>query len=608
MTIGNKIILLLGGCLVMTCLALETTANWVLGNLGEETALATLDSVREATEKDLANIGYGLDRLGAQIEKDDRLAAAVAAKDMAKVMELATGYMQGEFVDMVTVMDKDAVVLARAHNPGRSGDVRHSANVDAAFKAGRRTVGLEAGKLIRLNMTVSVPLIDAGGEIVGCVAAGRDLSTKGGFVAGIKRIFDVESTIFINDERVTTTIKDAHGNPAVGTKLANVAIRDAVLLRGETVFADSPILGVPYKTVYWPWRGADGRIGGILFAGKSKENLEAARRENVKFIIIIAFACCFLVSIPVTFVLRGIVGPMKKLEHGVAAVIQGDYSSRVATEGKDEIGHLSRTFQSMIEQTKTQLGFAHSLQNSITIPLVVVNSNGDVTDVNQQFLDLWGLTGTPEDHVGKTSGGLLGGSPSSRTELDDVIDSGESVHDVYVTRTNAKGAVLSLRISASPLVDLDGKRIGACMFLVDETATHARQDRILALNGGVPESGAQGRAVPLGQESAFCSLAVRFRATGESLDAIVRIAEGTANAVRDIAADTARQAKAGAELAKKMGEMMEMARRAMADMNGSETAVAELVELSRDLRRTIDGMAAGPEGKRAGPKSGHPPR
>ncbi|MDR1855707.1 MAG: cache domain-containing protein [Desulfovibrio sp.] len=607
MSIGNKLMLLLGMCLILICLALQGVAGWVLGDLGEGAAMVTLDSVKQATEREVADIMYSLDRLGALIEKDDRFIAAVAARDIAKIMKFATEYMNGLFVDMVTVMDKDAVVLFRVHNPGQSGDVRHSANVDAAIKKGRRVVGFESGKLIRLNLSVAIPLFNREGELVGSVAAGRDLSTKGDFVAETKRIFDVESTIFLKDERVTTTLTDERGKSAVGTKLGNLAIRDAVLLRGETVFADSPILGVPYKTVYWPWRNSEGEVGGIFFAGKSKASLEAARLENIKLVVIVGFACCFLLSFPATLIIRGIVDPMKELEHGVGAVMLGDYSRRVATEAKDEIGHLSRTFQSMIEQTKARLGFAQSLQNSITIPFVMVNSNGAVIDVNRQFLDLWGLTGTSENHLGKTSGTLLYGKAMGRTMLDNVIASGEPVHDVSVTRTNAKGAVLSLRISVSPLLDLDGKCIGACMFLVDETAAHAELARVIALNGRITESGAPVNETAPRHESAFFSLVEQFRMTGENLDTIVQTIEETVNAVRDISMDTARQAKVGAELAKKMGEMLEMAGRAMADTNGTEKAVAGLVELSRDLKRTIDGLVAETGEKRPKSESRHLP-
>jgi methyl-accepting chemotaxis protein len=495
-------------------MALEVVANYTLITLDENGATETLTSAKVSVDGEIAGLLDGFDSLGALLEKDHVLGEAVAKKDDATIRDLANAYMRGRFIDLVTVLDSTATVLLRAHLPDQFGDVRKSRNVEVALKEGKRTIGLEGGKLIKLNMSCSVPVFHEG-KIVGCVILGRDLS-KGRFVASIKKVFGLECTIFLGDERVSTTIMGKDGKPAVGTKLTNVAIRDAVLQRGETVFAESPILGKMYKTVYWPWRDATGKIGGIFFAGQPTDALVAAQRENLLFFLGVGLLACLVMVVPAIFVVRGIVGPLRKLEKGAEAVIAGDFQQQVASNAKDEVGQLSRTFQQMIGQLEARVGFAQSLEMGIVMPFVVVDVGGKVIFVNRHLLDLWGRSGRPEDYLGRTSGEVLVGSAGAKTPIDHVLETKEPLVNHTASRLNAQGVKVSVRISASTLTNLHGEVIGACMFIVDETEIRTQQERIMALNERITASIKQAHNVSRQQADAFQRLSEQLHTTRQS--------------------------------------------------------------------------------------------
>lgn len=89
----------------------------------------------------------------------------------------------------------------------------------------------------------------------------------------IKDEIDIVSTVFLNDTRITTSIKDAEGNRIVGT-LANPEVIEKVLVNGGDFKGETTINGMLYKTLYTPIRDDGGKIIGMWFVGTEYENLQ----------------------------------------------------------------------------------------------------------------------------------------------------------------------------------------------------------------------------------------------------------------------------------------------------------------------------------------------
>ncbi|NLO99419.1 MAG: hypothetical protein GX386_03890 [Clostridiaceae bacterium] len=89
----------------------------------------------------------------------------------------------------------------------------------------------------------------------------------------IKDEIDIVSTVFLNDTRITTSIKDAEGNRIVGT-LANPEVIEKVLVNGGDFKGETTINGMLYKTLYTPIRDDGGKIMGMWFVGTEYENLQ----------------------------------------------------------------------------------------------------------------------------------------------------------------------------------------------------------------------------------------------------------------------------------------------------------------------------------------------
>ena len=87
----------------------------------------------------------------------------------------------------------------------------------------------------------------------------------------LKKLTNIDGTIFYGDTRVSTTITDANGQWFVGTK-ASEEIVQRVLKNGEEVFVDDiQINGEDYCAYYVPlYQTGSDEIIGMVFAGESK--------------------------------------------------------------------------------------------------------------------------------------------------------------------------------------------------------------------------------------------------------------------------------------------------------------------------------------------------
>ena len=87
----------------------------------------------------------------------------------------------------------------------------------------------------------------------------------------IKKQSGIDITFFWDDIRIMTTIEDAYGVSAVGTK-ADSRVADVVLREGKSFYSKNlSINDKKYVGYYVPLKNTGGEIVGMIFAGKQKE-------------------------------------------------------------------------------------------------------------------------------------------------------------------------------------------------------------------------------------------------------------------------------------------------------------------------------------------------
>ena len=168
---------------------------------------------------------------------------------------------------------------------------------------GNVTAGVEPGTIVKLSARAGAPVRNAQGQIVGVITPGVTL-TKNEMVDKAKKLFNVDTTLFKEDVRESTTVT-LNGQRQVGTKL-DPAIADIVLKQGKRFDGAATILGMPYLTSYEPIIGPAGKPVGVLFAGESLTIAHAARDKmvvTVAITTIIALLLAFLATLWMTLIL-----------------------------------------------------------------------------------------------------------------------------------------------------------------------------------------------------------------------------------------------------------------------------------------------------------------
>jgi len=93
------------------------------------------------------------------------------------------------------------------------------------------------------------------------------------------------ATVFIRygDDflRVTTSLKNAQGQRAIGTLLGRQHPGYQQLISGQPYIGEAHLFGTDYMTRYSPVRGADGQVSAILYVGLPISDVLSALRKNL---------------------------------------------------------------------------------------------------------------------------------------------------------------------------------------------------------------------------------------------------------------------------------------------------------------------------------------
>lgn len=156
------------------------------------------------------------------------------------------------------------------------------------------------------------------------------------------------STIFQDDLRIATNVRDARGERAIGTLLSEQVYK-AVVHEGKTWVDRAFVVKDWYITAYEPIRDIDGRIIGVLYVGMlEKPYIDIINHVMLTFLGI-ALLCVFLLLVILYFSTKKIIKPLGQMVMATERIAKGDYSVRVVRESEDEIGILAQSFNKMVE-------------------------------------------------------------------------------------------------------------------------------------------------------------------------------------------------------------------------------------------------------------------
>lgn len=260
-------------------------------------------------------------------------------------------------VDIVhlQVSDRDRRVLYRGQEPGVFGsDLSSDPLVQLVWQTGVDAEGFSMADE-GIYLLSGEPLYDDSGTMVGVLEVGKIIDNN--YLDSLKEQLDVNFTLFSGDQRVATTIQNARGERAVGTRIDHAEILADVLQEGGRwvgrlfVVGSNDIYGA-YAAIH----GFDGAVIGMLFAGESAEIYDARRRQDVLTAVLLLVICMAVSTALALFLSGKIVGPVIALSGTFKQVAAGDFTVSVPDYGQDEIGVIGRAVKGMVSDLQSVFG------------------------------------------------------------------------------------------------------------------------------------------------------------------------------------------------------------------------------------------------------------
>ncbi len=275
------------------------------------------------------------------------LAAALLNKDKredAQTKITAIAKISG--FDFITVYDPQGVPVISSI-PLKDGTNAQTTQPSVQHAlSGKSGAGFERDPSGRLTLDGSAPIKD-GERVIGCILVGQFVQGEE-FVDRVKKIFDVECTLFNGDTRAATTIV-RDGKRFVGTKMDNPKVLEAVLGRGENFFNRNLIGGKEYDTAYWPIHDMNEKVVGMGFIGRDRAEVRQAYLGLFGLLAVIVGVVATLVAIGSFFVAHGIGSLLHRLAESMRA------GSHEVTSASNMISTTSQSLASSSSQQAASL-------------------------------------------------------------------------------------------------------------------------------------------------------------------------------------------------------------------------------------------------------------
>jgi two-component system NtrC family sensor kinase len=349
-----------------------------------------------------------IEQLLRTVSLDKSIAHAVKANDRSQLARLLDAAHEESQIDMLSLVGLDGKVIYRTTNPTQRGDdasnnlliaraLEQQKPVSGTVIVPREYLERESQsladrayfkilptpaarptskKLETSGMVIGSALFvtDDEGKKVALLYGGNLLNRRYRIVDSIKDVVfrdqtyegkDIgTSTIFQDDLRISTNVRNKDGSRAIGT-LLSAAVAEKVLQRGENWTDRAFVVNNWYITAYAPIRDVENRIIGILYVGLLEEPFVHPQKVAVNLFLLLV-AVMTLVILSLLLLLTNVVlRPITQIIAMSNKVIRGDLSARVGISPTGEMGDLCRAIDQMahaVEEREQQLKSATSRQ------------------------------------------------------------------------------------------------------------------------------------------------------------------------------------------------------------------------------------------------------
>jgi two-component system NtrC family sensor kinase len=220
----------------------------------------------------------------------------------------------------------------------------------------RARVREETEETAGMLLLAASPVFDTQNNLIGILYGGTLLNRDFEIVDKVKQTVYEEvqyegkdigtATIFQDDVRISTNVKNKDGSRAIGTRVTE-EVYDQVVNEGESWIGRAYVVNDWYIAAYEPIRDVTDKIIGILYVGVLEQKYSDIQNGMILTFLAITVAGALVALIVSYFIAQSFLVPIFKLVNASKAVASGDLDAKVEINTNDELQYLADSFNAM---------------------------------------------------------------------------------------------------------------------------------------------------------------------------------------------------------------------------------------------------------------------
>lgn len=188
---------------------------------------------------------------------------------------------------------------------------------------------------------------------------GQDITRDTEFIDDMKEIMGVEVTLFCQDVRLLTTLKDAKGNSFVNTAVSSVIAKDVLKQKKAHFYTSTTNVGTERNFAYYqPIFLKDGTCFGMVGVCRRAADVEKNIREAVFPLLLVCIAAMFVIGGIGVWYAQKLAGRIHVLQRFMKKLTQEEFETEIPgslLKVNDELGDLARSGKTMQESIRRQV-------------------------------------------------------------------------------------------------------------------------------------------------------------------------------------------------------------------------------------------------------------
>lgn len=195
---------------------------------------------------------------------------------------------------------------------------------------------------------------------------GKDITKDTEFIDNMKEIMGVEVTLFCQDVRLQTTLRDTKGRLFINTAVSSVITKDVLKKKKAHFYRSTTNVGDErYFAYYEPIFLEDGTCFGMVGVCRKATDIEKNIRMAVRPILLLSIAAIFVIGAISISYTRILTKRIRILQQFMKKLTKEDFEAEMPAgllKVEDEIGDLARSGKKMQESIRRQVEYDEMTQ------------------------------------------------------------------------------------------------------------------------------------------------------------------------------------------------------------------------------------------------------